>query len=176
MKKKIVKSLLITFSLLIIAGCGKKNYDVDVQYTNYVDKGLSGNYTYRFVGQSDHFYFETGSVYYGDNIKELLLTNFKVKDNVSNNAKYLVEIYFNDKLLIGDDGSGESFNKEKFESINIVESGKEPERDQNGNIVGEGDSFLETSKDNFKESIKVFGKYCINDKCEKEEFSLKYID
>lgn len=99
-----------------------------------------------------------------------------MKDNVSNDSKYLVEVYFNNKLLIGDDGSGESYNKEQFENINIAEKGKEPERDQNGNIIGEGDSFLETTKDSFKESIKVFGKYCINDECEKEEFNIKYID
>ena len=168
--------LLFIIGLFIIVGCGKSSKEIAVNYVDYKDSELSGNYTFRFVGQSEHFYFETGNVYFGDNIKELLLTNFKVKDNVSNDSKYLVEVYFNNKLLMGDDGSGELYNKEQFENINIAEKGKEPERDQNGNIIGEGDSFLETTKDNFKESIKVFGKYCINDKCEKEEFNIKYID
>ena len=168
--------LLFIIGLFIIVGCGKSSKEIEVNYVDYKDNELSGNYTFRFVGQSEHFYFETGNVYYGDNIKELLLTNFKVKDNVSSNSKYSINVYFDNKLLFGDNYKHDELNKEQLENFIIAEKGKEPERDKNGNIIGESDSFLETTKDSFKESIKVFGKYCINDKCEKEEFSLKYID
>ena len=67
--------LLFIIGLFIIVGCGKSSKEIAVNYVDYKDSELSGNYTFRFVGQSEHFYFETGNVYYGDNIKELLLAN-----------------------------------------------------------------------------------------------------
>ena len=172
--------LIFIIILLMITGCGKSSNEIEVNYVDYKDKYLSGNYTYRFVGQSEHFYFETGKVYYGDNIRELVITNFKVKDNVSSNSKYSLNLFFNNKLLWGDETGkyniNHLFSKDGFEGIDISEMGKEPERDQNGNIIGEGDSFLETSKDDFKKTIKIEGYYCENDKCEREEFKLKFID
>ena len=49
-------------------------------------------------------------------------------------------------------------------------------KDKNGNIIGESDSFLETTKENFKESIKLETKYCIKSECNTEILKLKYFD
>ena len=43
---------LFTIVLLIITGCGKSSSEIEVNYVDYKDNELSGNYTYKFVGQS----------------------------------------------------------------------------------------------------------------------------
>lgn len=62
MKKKIIliSTLLLPFLLF---GCSNDN--LDVVYKEDTKHGYSSNYTYKFVGESEHFYFETGKVYYG---------------------------------------------------------------------------------------------------------------
>ena len=43
------------------------------------------NVTYKFIGESEHFAFETGKVYYGDNDERYIyLDNFKVLKKVKN--------------------------------------------------------------------------------------------
>ena len=60
-------------------------------------------------------------------------------------------------------------------NIVIGENGKLGEMDQNGDVIGESDSFLETTKETFKDSIKLEIKYCQNKKCYTEEMKFTYI-
>ena len=175
MKKVLMLSLLII--CVIVTGCTNNNSDVDVNYKEDLEHQISSNYTYRFIGESDHFYFETGKVYYNNTERELLISNFKVKNNIDKNAKFSINLYFNDKILYGDVyNSNNLLSKEELENTIIGEHGYLGDYDQNGNIIGESDSFLETTKENFKDSIRLDIKYCVKSKCETETLKLKYLD
>ena len=176
MKKNIVYLLLLV-AILTITGCQKTGKNsLEVNYQDYSDEIIGNNYTYRFIGQSEHFYFETGKVYFGDGERQFVVTNLKVKDNVEKETNYSLNIYFNDNLLVGDDYQFGGLTKEKFEKQRLSESGKEPQRDEKGNFIGESDAFFETTKEEFKDSLKVVGYYCVKDDCEKETFKITYLD
>lgn len=160
-------------TILIITGCSSEEYNID--YIEDESHSISNNYTYRFVGESEHLYFQTGKVYYDRKNRELLISNFKVKDNTKTNDTYKINLYFNDKLLYGDVIEKDSLSKSSFEDAVIAEQGI-LEKNENGKIIGESDSFLETTEDTFKDSIKVEASYCIKNKCTKEAFKIKYID
>lgn len=160
-------------TILIITGCSSKEYNIN--YIEDEEHSISDNYTYRFIGESEHFYLQTGKVYYDGKNRELLLSNFKVKDNTKANATYKINLYFNDKLLYGDIFGTDSLSKSSFEDIVIAEQGI-LEKNENGKNIGESDSFLETTEDTFKDSIKLEASYCIKNKCTKETFKIKYID
>lgn len=172
MKQKI---FLIGSVLLIVlsVGCSKNN--IKIEYKDDIEHQSSNNYTYKFVGESEHFYFETGKVYYNGNERELLISNFKLKDNMSSSTTYLVNLYFNDRLLYGNDFGKADLTKKEYMNIVIGENGKLGEMDQNGDVIGESDSFLETTKETFKDSIKLEIKYCQNKKCYTEEMKFTYI-
>lgn len=162
------------FIVLFITGCSNKQYDVS--YVDDSEHSLSNNYTYKFVGESEHFYLKTGKVYYNGNDRELLISNFKVKDNVKNGSTYKINLYFNNKLLYGDVDGTDKLDKKAFEDIVIAEQGKLGERDKNGDVIGESDSFLETTENTFKNSIELKADYCISNKCETETFKITYVD
>ena len=172
MKNKII--CLISILPLLLTGCS--NTDSNIKYKEDLQHQYSDNYTYKFIGESEHFYFETGKVYYNGNERELLISNFKLKDNMSPATTYLVNLYFNDKLLYGNDFGKADLTKKEYMNIVIEENGKLGEIDQNGDIIGESDSFLETTKENFKNSIKLEIKYCQNSKCNTEKLQLTYVD
>ena len=69
-----------------------------------------------------------------------------------------------------------AITKQEFENAVISEHGFLGEKDQNGDYIGESDSFVETSKEDFKDSIKLEGKYCIKDDCKIETFKIKYLE
>lgn len=170
--KKILFYFLIMICLSTITGCS--NYsEMEIPYKDDHINEPSTNYTYRFVGQSEHFYFQTGKVYYDGKYRALLISNLKVKDNVKSNATFSIDLYFNDKSLFVAD---RNLTKNAFEDTIIAESGELGERDISGNVIGESDSFLETTKENFKSSIKLEAKYCINNKCKTEPFDIEYLD
>ena len=174
MKKLILLSLLMVS--IIITGCTNSNSDVDVNYKEDLEHQISSNYTYKFIGESEHFYFETGKVYYNNTERELLISNFKVKNNVDQDAKFSINLYFNNKILYGNEyNSNDLITKEEVEKTIIGEHGYLGNYDQNGNIIGESDSFLETTKENFKDSIRLDIRYCIKNKCETETLKLEYI-
>jgi hypothetical protein len=176
MKKNIVYLLLLV-AVLTITGCQKsEKNNLEVKYQDYSDEVIGNNYTYRFIGQSEHFYFKTGKVYFGEGERQFVVTNLKVKDNVEKDTNYSLNIYFNDNLLVGDDYQFGGLTKEKFENQKLSESGKEPKKDANGNSIGESDAFFETSKEDFKDALKVVGYYCVKEKCEKEIFKVTYLD
>lgn len=175
--KKTITYLLLLIVAITITGCQKsENSNLEVKYQDYSDEVIGSNYTYRFIGQSEHFYFETGKVYFGDGERQFTITNLKVKDNVEKDANYSLNIYFNNNLLVGDDYQFGGLTKEKFENQKLSESGKEPEKDANGNSIGESDAFFETSKENFKDELEIVGYYCVKDKCENEAFKITYLD
>ena len=95
---------------------------------------------------------------------------FSVEDT---NSTEVNNLYFNDKSLFVAD---RNLTKNAFEDTIIAESGELGERDISGNVIGESDSFLETTKENFKSSIKLEAKYCINNKCKTEPFNIEYLD
>ena len=49
-------------TILIITGCSSKEYNIN--YIEDEEHSISDNYTYRFIGESEHFYLQTGKVYY----------------------------------------------------------------------------------------------------------------
>ena len=174
--KKMILSIILLSCLFLISACDNNSKE-DITFKDDPEHQVSNNYTYKFVGESEHFYFETGKVYYNDDERELLISNFKVKNNVNKNANFSMNLYFNNILLYGDVSySNELLTKQQFENTVIGEHGYLGKKDQNGNIIGESDSFLETTKEEFKESIKLEVKYCIKDKCEIEALKLKYFD
>lgn len=174
MKKNIILFLVI-ICLFTITGCLDYS-QMEIPYKDDHMNEPSTNYTYRFIGQSEHFYFQTGKVYYNGKYRSLLISNLKVKDNVKSNATFSINLYFNDKLLYGDVYNSETLTKKAFENTIIAEAGELGERDINGDVIGESDSFLETTKENFKSSIRLEAKYCINNKCKTEQFNIEYLD
>lgn len=174
--KKIILFLITICSLLLLTSCDSKS-EIDLHYVEDRKNQASENYTYRFFGESEHFYFKTGKVYYNENYQELLISNFKVKNNVDKNAMFSINLYFNDVLLYGDIlGSNNLSTKNELESTIIGEDGFVSEKKQNGNYIGESDSFFETPKENFKDSIKLEGQYCIKDNCSQEIFEIQYLE
>ena len=69
--KKTITYLLLLIVAITITGCQKsENSNLEVKYQDYLDEVIGSNYTYSFIWQSEHFYFETGNVYYGDNYSD----------------------------------------------------------------------------------------------------------
>ena len=66
-------------------------------------------------------------------------------------------------------------NQKEYKDVVIGENGLLGEKDKNGNVIGESDSFLETTKETFKDSIKLEIIYCQNKKCYTEEMKFTYI-
>lgn len=171
MKKMLICFLIIT-CLFTITGCSDYS-QMEIPYKDDRINEPSTNYTYRFIGQSEHFYFQTGKVYYDGKYRSLLISNLKVKDNAKEDATFSINLYFNDRSLFG---GNDTLTKKDFENTIIAESGELGERDINGDVIGESDSFLETTKENFKSSIRLEAKYCIKNECKTEQFSIEYLD
>lgn len=167
MKKR--RFIVLTTMLLLLTGCSlnKISYEEDSLHNNME------HYTYKFIGESKHFYFQTGKVYYDKSTQALLMSNFKAKKSLAKNAKCSIQLYFNDKLLYSTKDSMHSVKE--LEKIVIAESGNITQIDAKGNPIGESDAFLETKKDTFKESIKVIAKYCVKNDCKEERFTIKYL-
>ena len=91
MRKKI---FLIGSLLLIVLSVGCSKNDIKIEYKDDIEHQFSNNYTYKFVGESEHFYFQTGKVYYNNNEREILISNFNFKKSMNKNITYLVNLYF----------------------------------------------------------------------------------
>lgn len=172
MKQKI---FLIGSLLLIVLAVGCSKNDIKIEYKDDIEHQFSNNYTYKFVGESEHFYFQTGKVYYNNNEREILISNFNFKKSMNKNTTYLVNLYFNNRLLYGNEYGKADMNQKEYKDVVIGENGLLGEKDKNGNVIGESDSFLETTKETFKDSIKLEIIYCQNKKCYTEEMKFTYI-
>lgn len=168
------KFFLINFLILtlMLTSCSKNK----ITYKEDSGHAYLNESTYKFIGESEHFYFETGKVYYNENERGLLISNFNLKDSIGKNVKYLVNLYFNNKLLYGNEYKSITLTEKEYKNIVIEEHGYLGKKDQNGNIIGESDSFLETQQDKFKSSIRIEVNYCIKNNCKTETLKIKYID
>ena len=95
---------------------------------------------------------------------------------MDNSIKYLVNLYFNDRLLYGDEYGNADLTEKEYRNTVIGESGILGKKDKNGDIIGESDSFLETTQDTFKDSIRLEVKFCKDNNCEIETFKIKYVE
>lgn len=174
--KKILLIVLVIISIFVVTGCNKTN----IEYVDDKENGLK-DVTYRFVGESEHFYFQTGNFYYNDDdkTKDLFLSNFKVKDNVESDAKFSLVVYVGDEIIYGNaeteitENNMNIFLDKKGLSDTIIKIGMyiPAEETEESDEV----NFNTLNKNNFKENIKVVGKYCKNNKCELEDFKFDYV-
>ncbi len=120
--KRLILFFTTAFCLFFATACTNTKYEIN--YKEDKVHQVTSNYTYRFVGESKHFYFETGKVYYDNAERELLISNFKVKDNINKDAKFSINLYFDDKILYGNvSHSNQLLTKKEFEDIVIGEYG-----------------------------------------------------
>lgn len=174
------KSLAILFAvitLFLITGC-ENSIDNSVIFKDENEHNIMTGVTYKFTGKSEHFAFETGMVYYEGNIRQILITNFKLIKELNNIDSYSLKLYFNDRPMFTDEQTkiGKEGIKKHLGDLTIGENGKLGEKDEYGNIVGESDAFVETTKDTFKNSIKLQIKYCKKDDCNTETMKVTYVD
>ena len=173
--KKIKIIYIVIILLVSLTGCAYNN-EMKISYKDDAENEFSSNYTYKFVGQSEHFYFETGKVYYNGNERELLISNFNLKEKMDSDTKCLINLYFNDILLDGNINGKANLDENNYKKTLFGEHGYLGEKDKNGNIIGESDSFLETTKDTFKSSIKLEIIYCLKNECNTEEMKIKIME
>lgn len=175
MKK--IYALVLVILVCFTAGCSS-NSNVSVEYKEDNGYFIKDNITYRFTGYSSHFAFETGKVYYGNgNQRYILIKNFKITKKIKNQNninKYAISLAFNNKELFSD-----NLKKLGDTDLNLELANEIIEEDgmYNSSGYGESDAFLETTKDDFKNAIKMKIKYCYkNGKCETEIFDFKYVE
>lgn len=176
--KKVFVLFSILFVIFFISGC---HNDFVIEFKEDPEHEIMNNTTYRFVGESEHFYFQTGKVNYDGNERFLLISHFGIKEKIEN-ANYNINLYFNDQLFYEE---GTLSDKEYTNTV-ISEHGILGESDKNGDIIGESNAFLETTKDSFKESIKIEITYCfynvctqencVKEDCNTETLNLLYVD
>ena len=104
--KKVFTRLLIIFALFTICGCSMNSKN-KITYKEDYGYEKRDNITYKFIGESEHFAFETGKVYYGDNDERYIyLDNFKVLKKVKNEKdldEYKIDLRFNDNSMFSDE-------------------------------------------------------------------------
>lgn len=174
--KQIMLGVCLFISIFFISGCVSKT---SLDYLDFKDDSGYFNkeeVTYKFTGLSNHFGFETGKVYYGENNERyILMSNFKIVNKIPNQDKikeYRITLKFNDEDLISDDMillDDKSF-EDTIKSFKVEENGM-----YYPDGYGETDAFIKTNKDNFKDSITLEIKYCYkDDKCKIEKLKIKY--
>ena len=151
--KKIFTRLLIIFVLFTICGCSMNSKN-KITYKEDYGYEKRDNVTYKFIGESEHFAFETGKVYYGDNDERYIyLDNFKVLKKVKNEKdldEYKIDLRFNDNSMFSDEMAkvkGRSFDQ-ILKDFSLEESGIKSDKEE--------DAFTKTDKS----AIKLEIKYC----------------
>lgn len=162
----------------VVVGCENKIVEDNITFKDDYGYYQENNVTYRFTGSSEHFAFETGKVYYGENNERyILLKNFKILDNLKNINSintYSINLSFNDIPLLTKDmiDLNQKTLLDSLKNYSLEEYGV-----YNASGHGESDAFTRTQKEQFKESIKLEIKYCYeNNNCKEEEFKLNYVD
>ena len=168
--------ILVFIAIIILTGCNNENINNIVEYND--DYGVDTtqyNYTYKFIGVSKHFGFETGKVYYGDNNERYLyINNFKVLEEVKNIKSYSFLLSFNGESMISE--YQQELDNERIEealqNLLFEETGT-----HNPDGYGEIDAFTKTKREEFKKEVTVGIKYCLkNNKCETEYFDIQYME
>lgn len=173
-----IKKIILIIMISVVFGCENKIVEDNITFKDDYGYYQENNVTYRFTGTSEHFAFETGKVYYGDNDERyILLKNFKILDNLKNINSintYSINLSFNDIPLLTKDmiDLNQKTLLDALKNYSLEEYGV-----YNISGHGESDAFTRTLKEQFKESIKLEIKYCYktND-CKTEEFKLNYYD
>lgn len=141
------------------------------------------DYTYRFTGETEHFYFETGQVLYNGASRYLHISGIKVKEDEETKEKkknepadvsYAFNIYFDNKIVFGNKDNVGGYTAKDLENIRIGVYGTY-NKDQK-DTGSPYDPFILTTAKTFKDSIKVEGIYCKKDKCQRENFKLYYFE
>jgi hypothetical protein len=164
---------IIIFGLLLITGCTKV-YSDDITFVNSFKQDTMTGITYKFIGKSEHFGFETGKVYYTDTDREILITNFKQIKEINKIDKFTINVYFNDIYWGGSDWLKE--DTRDFEDYLRKNTLAETGRICDISSPCESDSFIRTAKNTFEDAIKIEAKYCYKDNCKTETMNLTYIE
>lgn len=157
--------------LLLLTGCNK-NYDKTISYVDFKSKEVSlNNITYKFIGKSKNFGFETGNVNLNDHEKQLLITNFKQINKIDKFDTISFNIKFKDTLWAKSSWSKNdniSF-KQYLKKIILYENYSQ--------LINHGDdSFTSTTKETFKNDINITVEYCVNGQCKNETFKIEYVN
>ena len=169
--------IIIGFALILLTGCNKKIDKVEkVDFIDDYGYDTPEEVTYKFTGVSEHFAFCTGKVYYGNNNeKYIYLDNFKIINTLNKETKiisYSINLLFDNKELFTDEQSyldGDDFQK-RLDKFSVEEASNNPLDEKIA-----PDAFLETTKESFKDDIKVIIKYCYDDNdCKTEELKINY--
>lgn len=130
--------------------------------------------TYTFSGQSDHFKFDTGKVYFSNESNKILIKNFLQTKEIKKLKNEKLTILFNDMQWSSLDNSNNLNELEKYiTEFQFYEAGKKCE----GDLIGECEStaFDLANKENFQDIIKIFIEYCTTDSiCSKEQFKINF--
>lgn len=171
--KKVYKISILIFSLLLICGCSNNTKKM-VMFKDDQGYEKMNDVTYKFYGESEHFGFETGKVYYGDNGEVYIyIDNFKVLNNIKNEQEldeYKIDLSFNNDSMFSDEMikvNGRDFIQ-ILNDFSIEESGIKSKQEE--------DAFTRTDKYSFKSAIKLKIKYCYKDgSCKTETLKLRYV-
>lgn len=176
MKRYIFIVSIVLSLILLTTGCDKSSKKVIFKDDYGFD--TPKEITYKFTGNSKHFAFLTGKVYYGNNNERYLyLDNFEIIDKLKNENKiigYSINVFFNEKSLFSNELNylGDDDFQVILDNFKIEETGT-----YNEDGYGESDAFLETNQNSFKNDINVVIKYCYSDtKCQTEEFEINYVN
>lgn len=175
MKKKEIIIVILTallLSLFILLGIFALFFNAKDEEMQVDKLGAFGEYTYMFSGKSDHYSFDNGFVYYGDEIKKISIDDFKQNKEIDGLVSEEVFVSFNDNIVFSKNNTKNLNSLDKQIDISYVESAKECQSESNC----EWDAFTITNANNFKDSIKVSIKYCTNANCSSEIFTLEYKD
>ncbi len=175
-----MKKLFLFFiicSLFVITGCNNESMVIIEYKEDYGDINQE-EITYKFTGLSEHFAFETGKVYYGNNNERYyLFKNFRIIkkiDKIDDITSYKIDLKFNGKSMFTDEMeiiSDKNFN----DIINNIEFEENGRYSTDG--YGESDAFVVTTKDNFKDYVNLEIKYCyIDGECIVEPLEFSYVE
>ena len=174
LKKFLLMNLMIGFGLILLTGCNKK--EEKVGFIDDYGYATPEEVTYKFFGVSEHFAFCTGKVYYGnDNEKYLYLDNFKIINELFNEkevSSYSINVLFDNKELFTDEQTpiARGALQSRLDNFGVEEGGI-----YSTDGKKETDAYCETTKESFKDDMKVIIKYCYNDNdCKTEEFKISY--
>lgn len=174
MKSKSKYILIIIFIVIMIIyllfNCIAKNNEEDLIKPNIEHP------TYKFEGQSEHFKFDTGKVYFTNEYSQILINGFLQTKKINKLKSEKVTVLFDDKPW-SSLGNSKNLNKLKkyITEFQFYEAGILCENDSG--IDCEKTAFNLANKDNFEAIITVFIEYCTTDNiCSKEQFKINYID
>ncbi|MDD3340865.1 MAG: hypothetical protein PHN72_01495 [Bacilli bacterium] len=161
--------------ITLMTGCtiGQKSKE-KVTFVKDQTYGTIDKATYQFTGESAHFYFKTGEVSYQDKEAEINISNFAAKKSTKESATVTISVWFNGKIFYGNPKAIDNKGVYSVKEVSNVLVGDKVTLSQN--IKEELNPFALTTKDTFKESMKIEAVYCEDGKCTNETFKLTYVN